>query len=423
MLKLNKLLEEWADRQIISKVQLEEILKYEGSKKQVGPNIQIVIFATIGAILVALGLSLIIAGNWDSMGKFAKTSIGFVPVILGLISMFLYLFKFKDSLVWREAASAFLTLSIGATMGMLTQVYQMQGNIQSFQLTWMVLALPIMFISRSPVAAALFLFISTSFGIMANGINHEWAHHYLWAMAAVVLFFVFNIAKKPAMSAIAQRLSWIFVISIIICFFGQIKPLNEWALPAYFLLFQVMLLGHFKPLFSEPKNWTNAFGIAGALGMVGVLFIGTSFRHYYTIDALNYTDLFSDPFSMGIVLFLLGIYLWFLIKKSENRINASYFLFPIFIGIYLIMPSSPVLAIWMFNLMLLGIGIWGIYSGIQSNNLAILNFGLVVISLQIAFRFFDIHVAFYIKGLVFLAMGAGFFIANRMILLNRSKKS
>ena len=104
MLKLDKLLEEWAERQIISKTQAQEILNYESGKKQVGPNIQIVIFATIGAILVALGFSLIIAGNWDSMGKPTKTAIGFIPVILGVATMFLYLNKFKESMVWREAS-------------------------------------------------------------------------------------------------------------------------------------------------------------------------------------------------------------------------------------------------------------------------------------------------------------------------------
>ena len=71
---------------IISKETSLEISDYLAKKPETQSNRLFTIFGILGALLVGLGVILIIAHNWDVLGRQAKTTISFLPLISGASS-------------------------------------------------------------------------------------------------------------------------------------------------------------------------------------------------------------------------------------------------------------------------------------------------------------------------------------------------
>ena len=72
------------------------------------------------------------------------------------------------------------------------------------------------------------------------------------------------------------------------------------------------------------------------------------------------------------------------------------------------------------NGIVLAIGLLEIKRGNQLNNLRILNFGLLIITLLIACRFFDTDFSFIVRGILFISLGLGFFLTNYVMLKKRN---
>jgi hypothetical protein len=53
------------------------------------------------------------------------------------------------------------------------------------------------------------------------------------------------------------------------------------------------------------------------------------------------------------------------------------------------------------------------------NHLGILNYGLVIISILVACRFFDTDMSFVLRGLIFVSLGLGFFAVNYWMIKKR----
>jgi hypothetical protein len=75
-----------------------------------------------------------------------------------------------------------------------------------------------------------------------------------------------------------------------------------------------------------------------------------------------------------------------------------------------------------FNLVLFGVGIATITSGVRSQNLGTVNLGMMVVAGLVVVRFFDTEIGFVAKGLAFIAVGVGFLIAN-LIMARRLKRA
>jgi hypothetical protein len=59
--------------------------------------------------------------------------------------------------------------------------------------------------------------------------------------------------------------------------------------------------------------------------------------------------------------------------------------------------------------------------GIEQGSLKRMNLGLAVLSLTILMRFFDTDLSFVLRGLVFIAIGAGFLYMNMRLVRQRQR--
>ena len=97
------------------------------------------------------------------------------------------------------------------------------------------------------------------------------------------------------------------------------------------------------------------------------------------------------------------------------------FTFILFIILFFIGLNTPVLSQILINVVILLLAISTIRDGAQRNHLGILNYGLLIIAALIACRFFDADFSFVVRGLLFIAVGVGFFVANYYMIQKRKK--
>jgi len=95
------------------------------------------------------------------------------------------------------------------------------------------------------------------------------------------------------------------------------------------------------------------------------------------------------------------------------------FVFILFVFAFMLGAGAPMLATIFINILVLAVAISTMQRGLILNHLGILNFGLLITTVLAVCRFFDTDISFVLRGLMFLAVGVGFFIANNMLLKKR----
>ncbi|MEJ2005856.1 MAG: hypothetical protein P8X57_13065, partial [Cyclobacteriaceae bacterium] len=166
----------------------------------------------------------------------------------------------------------------------------------------------------------------------------------------------------------------------------------------------------------------NGLRIVGSVGTIVMLVI-LSFRPVWD-DIRKLSEegfiLFSPEALLCIFLATALIYLNF--AKREISIEDIPAIAP---WVYLVAVIIFIIGIWwldayiLINVLLLIVAINKIRAGVQLDDLVILNFGMLILALLIASRFFDSDISFVIRGILFVLLGAGFFLANYFLLKRR----
>src|SRR5262245_1523640 len=68
-------------------------------------NFAFVVLAGLGSALVAAGIILLIAHNWDELSRAARTTIAFLPLLIAQGVVVFSLMRRTESRPWREAAA------------------------------------------------------------------------------------------------------------------------------------------------------------------------------------------------------------------------------------------------------------------------------------------------------------------------------
>ena len=142
---------------IISQETADKIRDFYRNKGGPSTNRLFIVFGILGAILIGLGIILIIAHNWDELSRTTKTLFAFLPLLIGQTLCGFVLIKKQDSVAWRESGTAFLFFAVGASISLVSQIYNIPGNLSSFLLTWMLLCLPLIYVMKSSIASLLYL--------------------------------------------------------------------------------------------------------------------------------------------------------------------------------------------------------------------------------------------------------------------------
>jgi len=411
MAHLLKDLPELVAQNVISPQTATDIEKYYATRKHPETNTMLTIFSAFGGILVGLGIILIFAHNWDNFSKGVKTALAIVPLIIFQVLAGYTIVKNKSSM-WKEAAATLVFCMVGASISLVAQVYNISGDFPAFLRTWILLTLPLVYLLNSNAVTVLIICFSTWYAAEAGYFTDNRPYMYLAFMAALLPFY-FKYLQKDANSRMAFILNWLMPLSALIAFGAFLNGAGEFGFVLYMaficLLYNLGLL----PYFSSLKHRQTGYLFLGELGIITILLI-SSFRWVWTEITEHSAP--AAPFIITwVVLLLLNAALMFGYKSTRFSINLKWatLVFPL---LYFIAVANIPLATIIANLVVLGFGVMTISIGINKLEFRTLNFGLLILAVLTTCRFFDTNISFVIRGLLFLVVGIGFFVANYIVI-------
>ena len=410
---------------IISQETADKINDYYTNKNRNSPNRLFVVFGIFGAILVGLGIILLVAHNWDDLSRTTKSFFAFLPLVVGQIFCGFVLIKKTGSVGWRESVTVFLFFSIGACISLITQIYNIPGDLTSFLLTWMLLCLPLVYLMRSSITSLLYLTGITYYSVETS---YWWSHpssesYLYWLLLLAVLPHYYLLYKKKPESNFIIFHNWLVPLSVIICLGTVAKNEGDLMYIAYFSLFGLFYLIGNSTFFQQQKLRNNGYKILGSLGTI-VLLLVLSFDGFWQDlrnRDFNSGELITSPeFFASAVISLFGFVILYFQQKNKpsKEIEPIALVSILFIITFIIGLASPV-SVVLINLFVFAIGLLTIVDGAKKDHLGILNYGLLIIMILAVCRFFDTDLSFIIRGLLFVTVGIGFFATNYWMIKKR----
>lgn len=410
--------------EVITQETANRIQDYYKNKSSSSTNRLFIVFAILGAILVGLGIILIIAHNWDELSRSTKTLFAFLPLLIGQILCGFVLLKKQHSVAWRESGTVFLFFSIGACISLISQIYNIPGNLSSFLLTWMLLCLPLIYVMKSSISSLLYLIGITYYVAETNYWSYPSNESYLyWLLLLMALPHYYLLYKKKPESNFMVFHNWIIPLSLVISLGTVAKNTNELMFIAYFNLFGLLYLIGNLEFFTQQKSRNNGYRLLGSLGTIVLLLI-LSFDWFWEDlrrADFQFDEIISAPefLASAITLILAGVLFYLQHKNKALRdVKPIAPIFILFIATFILGLTSPY-SVVLINIYVLAIGILTIRDGAKQDHLGILNYGLLIITVLVICRFFDTDLSFVIRGILFVSVGAGFFAANYWMLKKR----
>jgi len=423
-MSLQKDLPELVEAGLIDQSTADRIQDYYLQKKGNPSNRLFVVFGVLGAILVGLGIILIVAHNWDQLPRMAKTVFAFLPLVIGQLLCAYALFKKSDSLAWRESSASFLFFALGASIALVSQVYNIPGNLSSYLLSWMLLSLPLLYVMRSSMSSLLYLLGITYYACELGYWTFQAGEPYFyWILLLLSLPHYYFLYKDRPKSNFLTFHHWMFPLSLIITL-GTLS-LGRWELMfvAYFSLFGVFYNLGQSPYFKKQATRNNGYSILGSFGSIVLLLI-MSFSWFWEDlrhSPFSAENLLQAPELIGLFLLsliALGLFLWNTRTQGLGSTRPVSLVFLVYIILFTLgMKYSFVVVV--INLFTLLIGLLTVREGARHDRLGMLNYGLLIIAALVICRFFDTDLSFVIRGLLFVSVGVGFFVANYLMLKRR----
>lgn len=180
----------WVAQNIITPEQAQNILDLE---KQHNSHIFAKISLALAASLIGLGISLLVAANWEKLGEIAKLLGNFTLFSAFIASAYYAIVHRKTGL--REVMLILCAIMVGVSIGLIAQVFHLQGGWASFALSWALLSLPFVLFSRNlALNSAWWLLFASSWtwngklwAYLINNIDEHWWFNVLLIIVCGIL--------------------------------------------------------------------------------------------------------------------------------------------------------------------------------------------------------------------------------------------
>lgn len=415
LLEKNLISEDSAD-----KIETYYSIKLKEEYQKSGRNI-FTIITILGSILIGLGFILLSAYNWELMSRELKVASAIVPLVTiqGVI-LFGKIKEFKSKL-FVEVTGILLALLIGGSMAIISQAYQIQGDIRSFLQVWMILIIPMVYILRSNMIGLIYFILTivwTSIVQIDGG-----SGSLFWLFGALILpYYYFYIIKKERFS----NSSFFFNLAFVIWLLTSVGIALEKAVPGLWIIIYSLIFVILYYLGITLFDKSGPFHFIGKYGAVYLSYLFTfkffwediGFYNFRTDAKFNNLGIFSDYI---ILTALLGYFVYICITNFEviaEELGIFSFLPVISVAAFFLGSSGDstlLLIAFIFNIFTLILGILSINSGFKNRNFVETNMGMAVVGLLIMTRFLDLDFGFIEKAVSFIVLGAIFISVNFFI--------
>jgi hypothetical protein len=226
MADFESLLTRWQTAGILDGATVRHIRAWESEQKRpAGLRWQVIVVLILGAILLACGVALFVSAHWDQIGPGARFA-----VVLGMVSLF-HLggsWARKRFRVLSTALHAVGTLSTGAAIALVGQIFNIQEHWPAAVLMWTLAALAgwILLHDEAQQTLTLLLFpawLLSEFSYFAEGHIGENVYAGRFLIAWAVLYLTFFLGSKRR---IVQGI--LFAVAAIASVVGVVVLLEGW---------------------------------------------------------------------------------------------------------------------------------------------------------------------------------------------------
>lgn len=326
-------IKKWLSKKIINDRQADDILaiykNYETHEIRV-----IQVLGVLGAVLVAAGVLLFVASNWDLIPKTVKLVLLFGTTFATYYAGW-YLSVKKKHEILGKTLLFLASLFVGATIFLTAQIFNVNANAHWLVLLWFVAISPLAYAFDSLPILLLTLLIFSFWFVLYISEDNPFNHP---AFRIFMLFLLYGVSLYGAGQAHAlwtrfnrfriafQGLGLLFILTSYFYFsmetpyesqFGNILS-NDWVLNLLVLIFGLGALGsvalsayHAKKQKDERHEfWVLLLAFLGAIG-IGVFSL---FADYFiiTTDYYGYTQSALSPNSSTILFIIFNLLLFIL---------------------------------------------------------------------------------------------------------------
>jgi uncharacterized membrane protein len=376
-----------------------------------------ILLASFGALLVGGGIILILAHNWDDLGRPARAAIAIGLLVVAQALCIYAVVKRSQSAAWLEASGAFLVASVGGALSLVGQTYHVGGSFEGLMRAWLWLVLLIPYASGSRLAAILFWAL-----MLVRAANRPWSEHPddPWFLVAAAAPFVIGVVRRQPRSwgssllAIAAAIA-VFVVGTMITARDEWRGL--WAVFQVSFVAAIIAAASWPPDREAVEAWRHRLLVPAwfALIVIGaILTFDDPWRPVALSDAA-YRDVPTVATAIATVACaafasVVGLRL---ARAGQLGTSVGVSAAVLVVVLHLLSMLEIQLAGWMvFNLWLLACGALTLVEGVRSQALGTANRGLVALAALIAVRFFDTDLSFLVRGLVFVGFGGACLVLN-----------
>lgn len=369
-----------------------------------GRSSVLIAFSILGAVLIGAGIITLLAYNWSELSRAMRTAISFLPLVAGQLAALWVVRGDHAGTGAREGIGTFLMLAVGASIALVSQTYHLPDQSGMFILAWMLLGLPVVYVLRASLPAIIYLA-----GIIAwsmDRMDHDRSGLWIWPLAALAVPHMALAVKDDRYGQRTSILLWCAVVTAAFAIGITVGPTHDETavLVAYSCFLSVLYLSGSLWFGDAPALWQRPFYTVGTAGTVLLSFLLTV-REFWGIEHWEG----RAPFLViGLLLAVVAL----LVECARRRcFSRLYFgVLPLLIVAGLFQPSG--LMATLFNAYVLVLGVAALFIGVRERRLGKINGGMLILSVLIVMRFFDMDIGFIAKGIVFIVLGIAFLVAN-----------
>jgi len=396
---------------------------YNNQLKSSGKSNVVAIISSIAAILIGSGIILVLAHNWDILSRSTKTAIAFLPLIIGQFFTG-YSYLKNKSFSWKEPSGIFLSLSVGATIALISQIYNISGDLTGFLFVWLILIFPLIYLLDS--IGVFFIYLAEVITWVVLSRTSHGSYFYFWALLAAIFPYFYMALKKGIEKHRTIVISWIFALSLLIGLAASLSHVLRgiWIVAYSLMVILYFLIGniYYDKSVSLFYNPFKAFGSLGIIVLsyiftfkyvwlkIGWNFMRTSSYYQNTYPVLDYI-LISLLF-FGVIFLFIKIKVMKLNFLKEILPNFIFIIISLLMFIIASIENDAFVPQLFFNIYLFFMGGIIVYNGTIEKILYKINIGMGIVVLIIISRFFDMNISFTAKGIVFIALGISILLSN-----------
>jgi uncharacterized membrane protein len=407
--------ERWVREGIVSSEQagrIRGLYPASASTAPAGLSWGLIVFFGIGAVVVGLGIILLFAYNWSAIPKAGKLALVFGLVVsahgLGL--------RFRNTNDWRvmlgEGLSLLGTMSFGAGIWLIAQIYHIDEHFPNGFLFWGLGALAMAWAMPSVAQALLATVVLTIWGCMEVsefGIPVDWG-------SFLIVFGIGGLVWRMRSAVLAG-------VGLAGLYFMLLFNAGHWAGTngVFFAAFSLSVLLIAGAKLADERYATermrsvmNFYGVGGFLFCAYVLtFEGAAddlFRASWRDREISIAFLSYRWGLMTLALAAWGVVALRFFKKSEGSVALNEWFYPLSLlfvaSITLTGFDHPELLVAVvFNLAVLGLSTMWIVRGCREGALRLTVNGSLLLAAVVFARYFDLFNSLAARGAAFVVFG------------------